>query len=129
MLADQRSSGRDRNELEYRSKAEIGGVTPGRPAGALAMVLTKGLYHYSCNPRYLTELVIWVGWIVFYGSFVLTGVFTGAALLVGPVIVPCEELGLEARFGDVYREFRGPLARRGWPRLSGRSARGPYRQC
>src|SRR5450631_2423932 len=69
-------------------------------------LLTAGPYRYSCNPIYLAELAIWLGWMVFYGSFVIAGVFTVGALLIGPVIVPREERGLEARFGDEYREFR-----------------------
>ena len=69
-------------------------------------LLTTGPYRYSCNPIYLAELVIWLGWMAFYGSLVLVGVFAVMALLVGPVVVPREERGLEVRFGDAYREFR-----------------------
>jgi len=81
-------------------------------------LLTEGPYRYSCNPMYLADLAIWLGWIAFYGSFVLGGVFAAAALLVGPVIVPREERGLEVRFGDVYREFR-----RTTPRWLGKTRR------
>src|SRR6266446_2967451 len=45
-------------------------------------------YRYSCNPIYLAELAIWLAWMVFYGSFVLAGLFAVMALLLGPVIVP-----------------------------------------
>jgi len=69
-------------------------------------LLTGGPYRFSCNPIYLAELVIWLGWMAFYGSLVIVGVFAVAALIIGPVIVPREERGLEAKFGDVYREFR-----------------------
>jgi protein-S-isoprenylcysteine O-methyltransferase Ste14 len=62
-------------------------------------LLTSGPYRYSCNPIYLAELATWLGWIVFYGSFVIAGAFAAVAVLVGPLIVPREELGLEARFG------------------------------
>ena len=68
-------------------------------------LLTAGTYRYSCNPIYLAELVIWLGWMAFYGSVVLAGTLAAAALLIGPVIVPREERGLEAKFGDKYREF------------------------
>jgi protein-S-isoprenylcysteine O-methyltransferase Ste14 len=81
-------------------------------------LLTSGPYRYSCNPIYLAELVIWLGWIAFYGSFVLAGTFAAVALLVGPIIVPREERGLEAKFGDAYREFR-----RRTPRWLGRTRR------
>jgi protein-S-isoprenylcysteine O-methyltransferase Ste14 len=69
-------------------------------------LLSAGPYRYSCNPIYLAELVIWLGWMAYYGSFVLAGTFAVMALLIGPIIVPREERGLEARFGDEYREFR-----------------------
>ena len=68
-------------------------------------LLTAGPYRYSCNPIYLAELVIWLGWMAFYGSVVLAGTLAAAALLIGPIIVPREERGLEAKFGDKYREF------------------------
>ena len=83
-----------------------------------AYLLTKGPYRYSCNPIYLAELAIWLGWMAFYGSFVLAGVFAVMALLIGPVIVPREERGLEVRFGDAYREFR-----RTTPRWLGKTRR------
>ena len=69
-------------------------------------LLTEGPYRYSCNPMYLADLAIWLGWIVFYGSFALGGAFAAGVLFLGPVIAPREERGLEARFGDAYREFR-----------------------
>lgn len=81
-------------------------------------LLTEGPYRYSCNPIYLAELLILVGWIVFYGSFALASIFAVMALLIGPVIVPREERGLETRFGDAYREFR-----RTTPRWLGRRRR------
>ena len=72
----------------------------------------------SDHARYLGDLAVWLGWIVFYGSFALGGVFAAAALSLGPVIVPREERGLEARFGDAYREFR-----RTTPRWLGKTRR------
>jgi hypothetical protein len=81
-------------------------------------LLTEGPYRYSCNPIYLAELVIWLGWIEFYGSFALASIFAAMAMLIGPVIVPREERGLEIRFGDTYREFR-----RTTPRWLGRTRR------
>ena len=57
-------------------------------------------------PMYLADLAIWLGWVEFYGSVSLAGVIALAAQALGPVILPREERGLEARFGDAYREFR-----------------------
>ncbi|HXJ40092.1 MAG TPA: isoprenylcysteine carboxylmethyltransferase family protein [Bryobacteraceae bacterium] len=83
-----------------------------------AYLLTGGPYRYSCNPIYLAELVIWLGWMAFYGSWILVGTFVVMAVVMGPIIVPREERGLEARFGEVYREFR-----RTTPRWLGRRRR------
>ena len=71
-----------------------------------AYLLTEGPYRYSCNPIYVAEGLILVGWIVFYGSLLLLGVTAVAALFIGPIIVRREERGLEARFGAAYREYR-----------------------
>jgi protein-S-isoprenylcysteine O-methyltransferase Ste14 len=68
-------------------------------------LLTEGPYRYSCNPIYVSEGVIWLGWLAFFGTFVLAGVAV-LALVLGPIIVPREERGLEARFGGAYRDHR-----------------------
>ena len=79
-------------------------MTPHYPTPAY--LLTRGPYRYSCHPIYLAEGLVLVGWITFYGSLILLGVIVVASLILGPVIVAREERGLEARFGDVYREYR-----------------------
>jgi protein-S-isoprenylcysteine O-methyltransferase Ste14 len=66
-------------------------------------LLTGGPYRHSCNPMNLAELVNWLGWILFYGSFALASFFAAIAVVIGPVVVPREERGLEIRFGDAYR--------------------------
>lgn len=81
-------------------------------------LLAGGPYRYSCNPIYMAELAIWIGWMLFYGSFVLLAVFAAASLVLGPMILPREERGLEARFGDAYREYR-----RTTPRWLGKARR------
>ena len=71
-----------------------------------AYLLAEGPYRYSRNPIYLAEGVIWVGWMAFYGSLAVSGIFAIAALLLGPIVVPREERGLEARFGEAYRAYK-----------------------
>jgi protein-S-isoprenylcysteine O-methyltransferase Ste14 len=70
-----------------------------------AYLLTSGPYRYSRNPIYLSYLLIWPGWIAFYGSFAILIALILLAVFVGPVVVPREERGLEARFGDAYRQY------------------------
>ena len=68
-------------------------------------LLTVGPYRRSRNPDYMAKGIIFLGWIVFSGSLVLAGILMLAALILGPFILPREERGLEARFGEAYRDY------------------------
>jgi len=75
-----------------------------------AFLLTQGPYAYSRNPMYDSELALWLGWAVFYGS---VGVLIGFVILFA-VLVPgvrYEERVLDARFGDAYRAYRSRVPR------------------
>jgi protein-S-isoprenylcysteine O-methyltransferase Ste14 len=75
-----------------------------------AFLLTSGPYAYSRNPMYLTELSLWFGWTVFYGSVgVLIGFMIFLTVLVS--VVRYEERLLDARFGDEYRAYRSSVPR------------------
>jgi len=81
-------------------------------------LLRQGPYRFTRNPMYLAELMLWLGWALFYGSLV---VFSGFLLLWGVMnfrIVPREERDLEARFGEPYLQYKSGVARWfGKPRL------------
>ncbi len=79
-------------------------ATPHYPTPAYLLV--SGPYQYSRNPIYIAEGAIFLGWSIFYGSLVMLGVVLAAAVIAGPVIVPREERGLEARFGESFREYK-----------------------
>lgn len=90
-------------------------------------LLTSGPYAYSRNPMYVTELALWFGWAVFYGSVgVLIGFMIFLTVLVSGVWY--EDRLLDARFGDAYRAYRSNVPR--WigprshqePRSSSRSS-------
>ena len=75
-----------------------------------AFLMTRGPYAYSRNPMYVSELALWLGWSVFYGSL---GVLVGFLILLA-VLVPAaryEERVLEARFGESYRAYRSRVPR------------------
>jgi protein-S-isoprenylcysteine O-methyltransferase Ste14 len=75
-----------------------------------SFLLTRGPYAYSRNPMYVSELVLWLGWAVLYGS---VGVLIGFAILFA-LLVPgarYEERVLEARFGDAYSAYRDRVPR------------------
>jgi protein-S-isoprenylcysteine O-methyltransferase Ste14 len=75
-----------------------------------AFLLTSGPYAHSRNPMYISELALWLGWAVFYGSVgVLIGLGVFAIVLV--LGVRYEERRLEARFGNVYLEYKRKVPR------------------
>ena len=75
-----------------------------------AFLLTEGPYTYSRNPMYVSELALWFGWAVFYGSVsVLIGCMVFLTVLLAAVRY--EERVLDARFGDAYRVYRTKVPR------------------
>jgi protein-S-isoprenylcysteine O-methyltransferase Ste14 len=77
-------------------------------------LLVKGPYKYSRNPIYLAILPIWLGWVIFYGSFSVGAVLVGllvAWLPLGILIVGREERSLEARFGESYVAYKRSVPR------------------
>jgi protein-S-isoprenylcysteine O-methyltransferase Ste14 len=73
-------------------------------------LLTSGPYAFSRNPMSVADVVLWLGWAGFYGSVVvLLGLLALSPL--GLIVVPREERGLEARFGEAYRQYRRTVPR------------------
>ncbi len=61
-------------------------------------LVVRGPYQFTRNPMYLCGMLIWLGWIIFYGS---VAVLEGAVVFWGSVaglVVPWEEHKLETRF-------------------------------
>ncbi len=74
-------------------------------------MLIKGPYKFTRNPMYLLELVMWLGWALFYGSVaVLIALVIMGAFFVF-ILVPSEERGLEARFGETYLQYKRTVPR------------------
>jgi protein-S-isoprenylcysteine O-methyltransferase Ste14 len=59
---------------------------------------------------YVSELTLWLGWAMFYGS---VGVLIGFVILLVTLVasVPYEERVLDARFGDAYRAYKSAVPR------------------
>lgn len=83
-------------------------------------VLAEGPYAFSRNPMYLGELLLWLGWAVFYGSPI---VLVGAVLLALGMqrAIRREERTLETRFGEPYRGYLRRVPR--WLGLARREPR------
>ena len=68
------------------------------------ILMTRGPYAYSRHPMYLTELALWLGWAVLYGSIIVLAA-------VVSILAPREERALEAKFGEAYRQYRAHVPR------------------
>ena len=73
-------------------------------------LMARGPYAVSRNPMYVAFLGLWTGWAIFYGS---VPVAVGLAVFVAVLafVVPWEERGLEAHFGDDYRRYKARVPR------------------
>jgi protein-S-isoprenylcysteine O-methyltransferase Ste14 len=80
-------------------------------APATSYLLQDGPYSFSRNPMYLSELILMLGWVIFYGS---------VAVLIGFVVwwaffnffqIPQEERVMEASFAEAYRAYKNKVPR------------------
>ncbi len=81
-------------------------------------LLKRGLYTFSRNPMYLSELVLLLGWIVFYGSVAILIAFAVWFTFFHFYAIPLEERMLEAHFGEAYCEYKQQVRR--WLGKTGR---------
>ena len=92
------------------------------------ILMTRGPYAYSRHPMYLTELALWLGWAVMYGSIIVLAGLVALCVVVS-ILAPREERALEAKFGEAYRQYRARVPRwLGLPRGgsdTGRTAKWP----
>jgi protein-S-isoprenylcysteine O-methyltransferase Ste14 len=77
-------------------------------------LMTRGPFAYSRHPMYVTELALWLGWAVLYGSIIVLAGFVALCVVVN-ILAPREERALEAKFGEAYRQYRARVPR--WPGL------------
>jgi protein-S-isoprenylcysteine O-methyltransferase Ste14 len=87
----------------YRSSVRVGFSPP--------HLVIAGPYRFSRNPMYVSGLIVWFGWAVFYGS---PAVFVALLLLwfiFAFRVIPHEERLLEKLFGDEYLEYKRSIRR------------------
>ena len=76
-----------------------------------SVLIMRGPYRLTRNPMYVAELGLWLGWTIFFGS---PGVLIGYLVLwsvVKLIILPREERGLEAAFGQTYLQYKSRVPR------------------
>ena len=74
-------------------------------------LLTRGPYRFTRNPMYVAEVLLWLGWALFFGSVAVLAGAVVLAALVHWIAVPREERALEARFGASYLEYEKAVPR------------------
>lgn len=74
-------------------------------------LLMRRMYAYSRHPMYLSELLLLVGWIIFYGSIAVLILFLAWFLFFNYFAMPNEERILEAHFGEAYRAYKKKVQR------------------
>ena len=84
-------------------------------------LLRRAPYTFTRNPMYLAELVLWLGWAMFYGSLAVFLGFLVGGLAFHFFVVPWEERTLAARFGEAYAQYRSTVPRWLGPRRSERA--------
>jgi protein-S-isoprenylcysteine O-methyltransferase Ste14 len=75
------------------------------------VLITHGPFAYSRNPMFLSGLIVWLGWALYYGSVLILIVTVVLWTLTDRLTVAREERGLEARFGEAYRDYRRRVPR------------------
>jgi protein-S-isoprenylcysteine O-methyltransferase Ste14 len=74
-------------------------------------LVTDGPYCFSRNPAYVGAIAIWLGWTVFYGSWLVGAGALALFLLLHFVVIPREERGLAAKFGGTYLQYKVAVPR------------------
>jgi protein-S-isoprenylcysteine O-methyltransferase Ste14 len=89
--------------IDYPASVPIGFSPP--------HLVVAGPYRFSRNPMYLSALIAWIGWTIFYGS---PAVFVALALLWSVFafrVIPLEERQLQAMFGDDFLDYKRSVPR------------------
>ena len=74
-------------------------------------LLMRGMYAFSRHPMYLSELILILGWVIFYGSISVLVATVVSFLVFNYYAVPNEERILEAHFGKAYHDYKNRVPR------------------
>jgi protein-S-isoprenylcysteine O-methyltransferase Ste14 len=74
-------------------------------------LVVRGPYQFTRNPMYLFGMVVWLGWVIFYGSVAVLVGFVTIWGSVALLVMPWEEHKLEARFGEAYLRYKSSVPR------------------
>lgn len=74
-------------------------------------LVAAGPYRFSRNPMYVSGLLTWLGWTIFYGSPAVFGALVLLWAMFAFRVIPREERRLEELFGDDYLEYKRSVPR------------------
>jgi protein-S-isoprenylcysteine O-methyltransferase Ste14 len=74
-------------------------------------LLMRRMYAFSRHPMYLSELILILGWAIFYGSISVLVATVVSFLVFNYYAVPNEERILEAHFGEAYHDYKNRVPR------------------
>lgn len=81
------------------------------PFGEPAVVVQDGLYRFSRNPMYLGMLLVLTGVGLWLGNVLALLLAPAFVVIMTRRYIVYEEQLLDARFGDVYRDYRSRVRR------------------
>lgn len=87
----------------YRASVRVGFSPP--------HLVIAGPYKFSRNPMYVSGLLTWLGWTVYYGSLAVFIAFVLLWFMFAYRVIPQEERQLEMLFDDEYLEYKRSVRR------------------
>ena len=75
-------------------------------------LISSGFYKYSRNPTYLSLSMLYLGGALLLGSAMILILLMPCILIIDRLVIPNEELNLEAEFSDEFRAYK--LSVRRW---------------
>ncbi|MBB5723360.1 protein-S-isoprenylcysteine O-methyltransferase Ste14 [Loktanella ponticola] len=90
--------------------SEVMGFGVNQTMGAEGQLKTDGLYRFSRNPQYVSDIAILIGWALLSASFVAQpSVITGVLVLIAFPLA--EESWLSERYGKAYLDYKAKVRR------------------
>ena len=83
-------------------------VEPWQPSTAL---VASGPYRYTRNPMYVGLTLIYLGVTAVFGGLWMAAMLLPALVIMRYGVIAREELYMEAKFGDAYRDYKASVRR------------------
>ena len=85
--------------------------TPVDPFEPTTAIVSEGPYRFSRNPIYLALSIVYLGLAIALNAVWAIIIWPLVFIAVTYLIIVCEEKYLEAKFGDVYMQYKSKVRR------------------